>query len=59
MVEQNETEIRFYMTKGDMVTSLEDQQKCLVQITQALSSNINPTHGFEMPVIFLPDEAMR
>ena len=28
-----------------------------MQITQALSSHIQPTHGFEMPVIYIPEEA--
>ena len=40
LFELGQTEIKFFMTKGDMVSSLEDQQKCLVQITQALSSHI-------------------
>ena len=31
----------------------------MVQITQALATQIQPTHGFEMPVIYLPEEAMQ
>jgi len=52
------TPIKYYMTKGDMFHTQEDRTKCMVQITQALAAHIRPTHGFEMPVIYLPEEAM-
>lgn len=29
----------------------------MVQITQTLSATIKPTHGFEMPLIYIPEEA--
>jgi len=58
IVDQNSTEVRFYMTKGDMFKSEDDRYKTICQITQALSSKvIEPTHGFEMPVIYIPEEA--
>lgn len=45
------------MTKGDVFKTEEDRAKCMCQITQELSANIRPTHGFEMPVIYIPEEA--
>ena len=55
--EQNHAEVRFYMTKGDMFKSEEDRSKCMCQITQTLSASIKPTHGFQMPLIYIPEEA--
>ena len=54
--EQSHAEVKFYMTKGDMFKTESDCNKCMVQITQALTTSIDPTHGFEMPVIYLPEE---
>jgi len=51
-------DVKFYMTKGDMFKSEEDKGKCMCQITQALSSAIPATHGFEMPLMYIPDEAL-
>ena len=45
------------MTKGDMFKSEEDRSKCMCQITQTLSSTIKPAHGFQMPLIYIPEEA--
>ena len=45
------------MTKGDMFRTDEDMAKCMCQITQTLTASIPPMHGFEMPLIYLPDEA--
>ena len=57
MEEQDHAEVRFYMTKGDMFKSEEDRSKCMCQITQTLSSTIKPAHGFQMPLIYVPEEA--
>ena len=54
-----QTDIRFYMTKGDMFSSYEDQMKCMVQIIQTLSTRVKASHGFEMPVIYIPEKAMQ
>jgi hypothetical protein len=40
-----------------MFKSEEDRSKCMCQITQALSSAIKPAHGFQMPLIYVPEEA--
>ena len=57
LVEKNICDVKFFMTKGDMFASEEDQVKCMCQITQTLASCIQPAHGFEMPLIYLPNEA--
>lgn len=57
LVQQTKCEVKFYMTKGDMFQSEEDRSKCMCQITQTLAASIPPAHGFEMPLIYLPDEA--
>ena len=59
LMQQNNTDVKFYMTKGDMFTSDEDLAKCMCQITQTLSQCIPASHGFEMPLIYLPHEADR
>ena len=56
-MEKNLCDIKFFMTKGDMFASEEDQAKCMCQITQTLAASIPPAHGFEMPLIYLPNEA--
>ena len=53
----NGPKIKFVMTKTDMFNNEDDKIKCVCQITQELSSFITPEHGFEMPVIYIPDKA--
>ena len=31
----------------------------MVQITQTLSTRVKASHGFEMPVIYIPEKAMK
>ncbi len=57
LVVQPRCDVKFYMTKGDMFKSDQDMAKCMCQITQTLSASIPPMHGFEMPLIYLPNEA--
>lgn len=52
-------DVKFFMTKGDMFRDEQDQAKCMCQITQTLTASIPPMHGFEMPLIYLPNEARK
>ena len=47
------------MTKGDIFKTEQDCNKCMVQITSALSSILPPQHGFEIPIIYIPDEVLQ
>jgi len=48
--------MHFVMTKGDIFDTDEDRLKCMCQITQSLSTVIPPMHGFQMPIIYLPNQ---
>lgn len=56
-MEETRTEVKFFMTKADMFKSDQDRNKCMVQIISGLSATIPATHGLEMPLIFIEDEA--
>lgn len=53
---QIKAEVKFFMTKGDMFGDEADCNKTMVQITSALTQVLPPMHGFEMPIIYVPDE---
>ena len=44
----------YYMSKADEVTNETDRMRCLIQITQNISSRITNSHAFRLPTIFLP-----
>ena len=39
-----------------MFRTEQDRAKCMCQITQGLSHSMIATHGFEMPMIYIPSE---
>ena len=46
----------YYMSKADEVTNETDRMRCLIQITQNISSRITNSHAFRLPTIYLPRE---
>jgi len=53
----NLNKLHFYMTKGDVFDSEEDKVKCVCQITQGVTSYVPPMHGFQIPIIYMPNKA--
>lgn len=57
LMEETRTEVKFFMTKVDMFRTEQDRNKCMVQVISGLSATVPATHGLEMPLIYIEEEA--